>query len=119
LPWQRSTFEDPLDSDLVKLPAFRQMLAGEMEDKSPFGSMRWQNGIGMNINYNVTNSSGGYHFDWPNSESPTNGAKVDIRYCDWIAWKLSKSKQISFFNPFSPIEKRDEAIKNAEAELLK
>jgi hypothetical protein len=119
LPWQRSTFHDPLDSNLVTLPAFRQMLARELEDKSPFGSMQWQTGIGMNINYSVTGSSGGYHFDWPDAESPTNGTKVQIRYCDWIAWKLSKSKQISFFNPFAPIEKRDEAIKNAKAELLK
>jgi hypothetical protein len=119
LPWQRSTFQDPLDSNLVTLPAFRQMLARELEDKSPFGSMQWQTGIGMNINYRVTGSSGGYHFDWPDAESPANGTKVQIRYCDWIAWKLSKSKQISFFNPFAPIEKRDEVIKNAKAELLK
>ena len=119
LPWQRSTFYDPLDSDLVKLPAFRRMLAREMEDKSVFGSMQWQTGIGININYNVAGSSGGYHFDWPDAESPTNGTKVEIRRCDWIAWKLAKSKQIPFFNPFAPLQLRDEAIKNAQAILSK
>jgi hypothetical protein len=81
--------------------------------------MQWQTGIGININYNVTGSSGGFHFDWPDATSPTNGTKVEIRRCDWVAWKLSQSKQIPFFNPFVAVEKRDEAIKKAEVELLK
>ena len=119
LPWQRSTFHDPIDSDLVKLPAFRKLLAREMENQVVVGSMQWQSGIGINIRYNLPQSSGGYHFDWPDEESPTNGTKVGIRRCDWIAWKLAKSKQIPFFNPFETIEKRDEAIKNAETELIK
>lgn len=119
LPWQRSTFHDPLDSDMVKLPAFRKLLARELENPTTVGSMQWQTGIGININYNVTGSSGGFHFDWPDATSPTNGTKVEIRRCDWVAWKLSQSKQIPFFNPFVAVEKRDEAIKKAEVELLK
>ena len=119
LPWQRSTFHDPLDSDLVKLAAFRKLLAREMENQVVVGSMQWQSGIGINIRYHLPRSSGGYHFDWPDAASPTNGTKVDIRRCDWIAWKLAKSKQIPFFNPFETIEKRDKAIKNDETELIK
>jgi hypothetical protein len=67
----------------------------------------------------LTNRSGGYQFAWPDAESPTDGTKVEVRWCDWVAWSLSKSKQIPFFNPFAPIEKRDEAIKNAKIELVK
>ena len=119
LPWQRSTFHDPLDSDLVKLPAFRKLLARELENQSVVGSMQWRNGNGENIIYNLTNRSGGYQFAWPDAETPDDGTKVEVRRCDWVAWSLSKSNQIPFFNPFAPAEKRDEAIKNAEAELLK
>jgi len=119
LPWQRSTFHDPLDSDLVKLPAFRKLLARELENQAVIGSMQWQGGVGINISYNVTGSSGGYHFEWPDTASPINGTKVEIRRCDWVAWKLSQSKQIPFFNPFVEVGKRDEAINSAEAELNK
>lgn len=119
LPWKRSHFHDPVDSNLTKLPSFRQLLVREMGDKSAAGSMQWQIGMGINIRYNVSGSSGGYHFDWPTVEAPTNNTKVEIRYCDWIAWKLSKSERISFFNPFATVEKRDKAIENAKAELLR
>jgi hypothetical protein len=90
-----------------------------MANQSVIGSIQWQTGIGINISYKLPLSSGGFHFNWPESESPTNGTKVEVRSCDWIAWKLSKSNQIPFFNPFAPIEKRDEAIKNAKVDLLK
>ena len=119
LPWQRSTFHDPLDSDLVKLPAFRKLLARELENQTVVGSIQWRTGNGQNIIYNLTNRNGGYQFTWPDAEIPADGTKVEMRRCDWVAWSLSKSKQISFFNPFAPIEKRDEAIKNSKAELLK
>lgn len=118
LPWRRSTFHDPLDSDLMKLPAFHRLLARELENQAPIGPMQWQTGIGVNISYNITGSSGSYHFEWPDRLGPTNGTKVEVRRCDWVAWKLSSSKQIPFFNPFAPVEKRDEAIKNAETDLL-
>jgi len=119
LPWTRSTFHDPLDSDLVKLPAFRHLLARELENQTVVGSMQWRTGNGQNIIYNLPNSSGGYQFTWPEADSPADGTKVEIRRCDWVAWSLSKSKQIPFFNPFAPIEKRDEAIKSAKVELIK
>lgn len=118
LPWQRSTFHDPLDSDLVKLPAFRKLLVRELENRTVVGSMQWSNGVGQNIIYNLTNRSGGYQFAWPDAESPADGTKVEVRRCDWVAWSLCKSKQITFFNPFTTIEQRDAAIKNAEAELM-
>jgi hypothetical protein len=118
LPWQRTHFHDPLDSDLVKLPAFRRLLARELDNQTKVGSMQWSSGSGGNISFNLTTSTGGFQFTWPETESPADGTKVEVRRCDWVAWSLSKSKQISFFNPFAAIEKRDEAIKNAKAVLL-
>jgi hypothetical protein len=117
LPWPRVAFQDPLDSDLVKLPAFRLLLARELENQSIVGSMQWAANNGGMISYNLSNSSGGFQVTWPNGESPADGTKVEVRRCDWIGWSLSQSKQIDFFNPFAPIEKRDEAIKNAKTRL--
>lgn len=118
LPWQRCTFHDPLDSELVKLPAFRKLLARELENQTVVGSMQWHNGVGQNIIYNLSDRNGGYQFSWPDAESPADGTKVEVRRCDWVAWSLSKSKQITFFNPFANIEHRDILIKNAQAELM-
>ena len=119
LPWKRSHFHDPLDSDLVKLSAFRRLLVRELENQTVAGSMEWHVGQGINISYHTGTSNGGHHFAWPETESPADGTKVEIRRCDWVAWTLSKSKQIPFFDPFASVEKRDEAIKNAKAELIK
>jgi len=119
LPWKRSTFHDPLDSELVKLPAFRRLLARELENQTVVGSMQWRTGNGQNIIYKLPNSSGSYQFTWPETESPADGTKIEVRRCDWVAWSLSKSKQIPFFNPFAPLEKRDEAIKSAKVLLTK
>jgi len=118
LPWQRSSFHDPLDSDLVTLPAFRRLLARELENQTKVGSMQWNSSDSGNISYNLANSSGGFEFAWPDAESPADGTKVEVRRCDWVALSLSKSKQIPFFNPFAPIEKRDEAVKHAQTVLL-
>lgn len=118
LPWQRSYFHDPLDSDLVTLPAFRRLLARELENQTVVGSMQWSAGAGGAIAYNLSNSTGGFQVAWPDAQSPADGTKVEVRRCDWVAWSLSQSKQIPFFNPFAPMEKRDEAIKNAKAVLL-
>jgi hypothetical protein len=119
LPWQRSAFHDPLDSDLVKLPAFRKLLTRELEKQNLVGSMEWHTTNGGTISYNETRSSGGYQFTWPEPQSPVDGSKTQVRRCDWVAWSLSKSKQIPFFNPFSPIETRDKAIEKAKEALVK
>jgi hypothetical protein len=37
---------------------------------------------------------------------------------DW-AWSLSNAKRIPLFNPFAPVEKRDQSIQNAKAWLAR
>src|SRR5262249_46803857 len=74
LPWERSHFHDPLDSDLVKLPAFRKLLARELENQSIVGSMQWHRGRGINVSYVLTEprSSGSYQFNWPDGDGPAD-----------------------------------------------
>jgi hypothetical protein len=119
LPWKQTGGFNPVESDLVKIPAFRRMLSRELENKEIMGSMQWR--APNWVNYEIPNyGGGGRRATWPEPvKPPVDGSKIEIRWCDWIAWSLSNSKQIPFFNPFAPIEMRDEAIKRAEAELLK
>jgi hypothetical protein len=115
LPWPAGGFHDPLNSDLVKLPPFRRLLAGDLENQTNVGTMQWTGG---NISYNLERYSGGGHLAWPTADPPADGAKVDLRRCDWVAWSLSQSKQIPFFNPFASMEQRDAALRQARAVLL-
>ena len=141
LPWCFMTFNDPFDSKLVKLPSFRRLLLKEINDISPIGSLEWVVATRTNItlklpganggtrsyivqtsggfSYQLTNGSGGFRgFIWPDTNSPVNGDRVTLRRCDWIAWKLSSTKQIPFYNPYDSREKCDEAISNAATTLL-
>jgi hypothetical protein len=119
MPWKQTAGYNPVESGLVKVPAFRRLLARELDNQEAVGSMQWR--ASNWVSYEIRNyGGGGRGVAWPEGvERPADGAKVDIRQCDWIAWSLSNSKQISFFNPFAPVETRDEAIKNAKADLLK
>jgi hypothetical protein len=102
---------------LFVLPAFRAMLARELEKTNDFGTISWS---GNNyLNYQYTNSSGGFSFAFPDNRSPTNGTSASIRWCDWIAVLLVKEKQITFYNPFASVTERDEKLSDARTLLLK
>ena len=117
LPWKRSSFHNPLDSDLVKLPAFQKLLARELDKKDVVGSMEYFRPD--TISYSLKDFGGGTRgLSWPAGEQPAIGTKVEIRQCDWIAFSLSNAKQIPFFNPFASVEKRDEAIQMAKTYLM-
>lgn len=118
LPWKRVSFHNPVESDLIQIPAFRKLLLRELDKTDVIGSMEYfrPNTISYDLNDFGRGSRG---LSWPEAEQPALGTKVDIRQCDWIAFSLSNAKRIPFFNPFALIEKRDEAIKSAKAELLK
>lgn len=118
LPWKQTAGFNPVESDLTKVPAFRQLLVRELDKKDIIGSMEYFRPD--TISYSLKDFGGGTRgFPWPETEQPAIGTKVDIRQCDWIAFSLSNAKRIPFFNPFAPVEKRDEAIKNAKVELIK
>lgn len=118
LPWKRVSFHNPIESELIKVTAFRRLLVRELEKRDVAGSMEYFRA--NTVSYNLKEFGGGTRgFPWPESEPPTIGTKVEVRQCDWIAWSLSNAKRIPFFNPFAPVEKRDQAIANAQAVLEK
>jgi hypothetical protein len=117
LPWKDSHGGEMLDSGLLVLPAFRAMLARELEKTNDFGTVSWR---GNNyLDYQNTNSSGGFGFSFPENQSPTNGTSASIRWCDWLAILLAREKQIPSYNPFMPIAERDEKLSEARKLLNK
>lgn len=114
LPWKDSHGGEMLDSGMFVLPAFRAMLARELEKTNDFGTVSW-NGNNF-LNYQNTNSSGGFGYSFPENQSPTNNVSTNIRWCDWVAILLAKDRHVPFFNPFTTIEKRDAEI---EADKLR
>jgi len=119
LPWEHAGFFDPIESELVKLPAFRRLLAREMEKKEVIGSLEWHSPD--MLGYKIGPNSGGTRtgLKWPAAEIPPNGTKTELRRCDWIGVTLAQKNEIPFFNPFLSVDKRDAAIKNAIKSLAK
>jgi hypothetical protein len=115
LPWKDNAMHNPIESSLVRSPAFRQLLLRELERKEVCGSVKWRgNGIEYTISNHVSGSRGGA---WTGTNSPAVGFTSELRWCDWIAWSLASSKQIPAFDLFAPGAVRDEAIIDAKAIL--
>ena len=112
LPWKNIADTDPVEHDLVNVPAFRQLLIRELGKTNNYVSVEWR--APNWFSYQTTSGSGGRTLAFPEGESPADGTKTALRWCDWIAFQLSNKNKIPFFNPFASIEKRDEAIENAK-----
>jgi len=115
LPWKVRWPRNYIESGLVKVPAYRRLLAGELDKKAPCGTVEWRQGA---VWYQITNYLNGNESQaLPESERPAEGTKAELRWCDWIAWSLAKTKQTPPFSPFAPVTQRDEAIAKAKALL--
>ena len=116
LPWTRTGFDDPVASDLVNVPAFRLLLVRELGRKEVCG---WLSYSSTNmIRFEITNyMSGSRGIALPADDQTTNGISVELRWCDWMALSLASGKHIPPFNPFAPVEKRDNAIEEAKTML--
>ncbi len=116
LPWRSAGLSSAIEPEFIAVPAFRRLLSRELDKKTVCGLIEWQT---TNMaSFQITNYlSGSRAIALPADSQPTNDTSVELRWCDWIAWSLANGKHIPFFNPFAPIEKRDEAIQNAK-ELL-
>jgi hypothetical protein len=113
-PWPQNGFENPVSSDLVNVPAFRRLLVRELDRKEVCGSVSWQSSGSINCTLNDLHENVGFIYSFPESNQITNGTSAEFRWCDWIALSLASGKHIPPFNPFMPVEKRDNAIKEAE-----
>jgi hypothetical protein len=116
LPWTRMGFDDPVSSDLVNVPAFRSLLVRELDRKEVCGSISFSSP--NMIRFEITNyMSGSRGIALPADNQTTNRTSVELRWCDWMALSLASGKHIPPFNPFVPVEKRDNAIEKAKTML--
>jgi len=117
LPWQGPSYFNPIESGLIQLPAFRQLLGRELEVKTVCGFWEWRPGMVSYQLTNVANASSSWTLELPVPDQPAAGTKVELRWCDWIAFSLAKTMQIPTFNPFASLAQRDEAVESAQARL--
>ena len=118
LSWSRSGSFNPIESDLVRVPAFRRLLAQELENTSICGHTEWRAPNYATVTLtNQAHLTSGRTLDLPEHERPTAGAKSELRWCDWIAFSLANAKRIPPFNPFAAVEARDAVIASAKAML--
>jgi len=116
LPWKGAGFHKPVETELVNVPAFRRLVSRELDKREVCGTIEWL-GPGT-AGFQITNYlSGSRGLALPEGERPATRTETDLRWCDWIAWSLFNAKQIPFFNPFAPVEKRDDIIRDAKALL--
>ncbi|MGD1086365.1 MAG: hypothetical protein ABSA47_16635 [Verrucomicrobiota bacterium] len=118
LPW-KGPFSDnfPVESDLAHVPAFRVLLAREMEKTNVCGSITWHSSGMFEYHDTIMNENVSRRDLSFEGGPPADGTTSELRWCDWVALHLSLAKQIPLFNPFAPLEKRDEAIWSAIAVL--
>jgi hypothetical protein len=118
LPWTRSGQFYPVESDLIRVPAFRRLLARELENRAICGVVEWRSPSWVSFTLtNQVSQNLGRTLALPDNEQPVAGGKAELRWCDWIAVSLAHAKQIPPFNPFAPVEERDAAIVEAKRAL--
>ncbi len=118
LPWKGVGWANPFETSLVHMPAFRQLLVRELDVRTVCGSLSWRGP--ETLSYQLTNAanvSGSRILKLPEAARPTEGSEIELRWCDWIAWSLANAQQIPAFNPFMPLDQRNEVVRCTQARL--
>jgi hypothetical protein len=119
LPWKGVGLANPIETGLIRLPAFRQLLARELEVKTICGSLTWHGPETISFQLtNAANMNGRRSLKLPEAERPSAGSQLELRWCDWIAFSLAQASQIPPFNPFVSLEQRDQRVRAAQDLLL-
>jgi hypothetical protein len=113
LQWKNNFGRGTIESDLVGVPAYRLLLCRELEKTNACGTITLERPGYVRYNIADLNQSGSFDITLPEDSTATNGATADIRWCDWIAIALAKSKSILPFDPFAAVTNRDSAIRQA------
>ncbi len=117
LPWKNNFGRGTIESELVAVPAYRVLLCRELERTNACGTLTLERPGYVRYNITDLNQSGSFGITLPENSTATNGATADIRWCDWIAVALANSKTITLFDPFAPVDQRNEALEKAKARL--
>jgi hypothetical protein len=119
LPRMFSGMHGPPETDWLQVPAFRRLLARELDQRAACGEVDWRTPSTPSVQItNLTRLHCGLTLPLPATELPEAGSKTELRWCDWIALSLVNAKQIPPFNPGAPLPERDAVIARARAQLL-
>ena len=118
LPWRNGYDDSTVDAGLTVLPAYRHLLARELERTNVCGVFRVN--AARQIYYNYTNNAQVHmgNYTLPEEQQPAENAVAEMRWCDWIAMCLFCQNHLPAFNPFAPVAARNEVIRQARFELL-
>jgi len=117
-PWKGAAGHNVIESELISVPAFGRLLGRELDKTNVVGWLQWD--APGNVRYQIERyESGSRRLVFSGMDELSPGLKVELRWCDWIAWSLSNAKRIPFFNPFGTIDQRDKAIAAARETLTR
>lgn len=110
LPWPIAFNSKTVEPGLISIRAYRTLLCRELSKTNLCGSVMFR--PPYMVEYTITNlhQNGTFTYPLPAGGTFTNAAPVNIRWGDWIAISLASCKTNLSFNPFLPIEKRDQKI---------
>jgi hypothetical protein len=105
-----------VDTPLLGLPAFRELVYRLLADRSPAGTA----GLSADGQLEVTASNSSMSASGGNTHdplAPKPGVKVPIRKCDLVGWTLSRIDGAPDLQPYWPMPNRDAALRRMMAFL--
>lgn len=121
-PWASLTRGNPgnfwglveiVDSDLVHVPAFRDLVVVSLADRAKLGTLKITTGGGVSVALDNGGSMGtGAASDDP---PPPAGTTMPVRACDMVAWHLARREHAPRFQLYWPVARRDAAAREAAA----
>jgi hypothetical protein len=122
-PWSNPhskswSFTSMLEVPMVRLRAFRKLVASELENHAKVG--RVEVSEGGRFNYAVDDGGSGLaSIDANDPHPPAPGTRLDLRACDWVASNLKGLDGAPAFRMYWPQAARDEALARMLALLRK
>jgi hypothetical protein len=121
-PWASLTHGNPsnfwglvelVESDLVNVPAFRDLVAASLADRAKLGTLKVTRGGGLSV---TLDNGGSMGTGAPNDDPPPPaGTTMTVRACDMVAWHLARREHAPRFQLYWPEARRDAAARAAAA----
>lgn len=110
LPWPSTFGGSLIDARLTPMAGYRVLLCRELGNTNECGTVRVERPGYLSYDLKSVGQTGSFAASLPPESRGTNGAVAVIRWNDWIALALAKDTFIEPFDPFAPIQDRDDAI---------
>jgi hypothetical protein len=96
------------ESDLVRVPAFRDLVATSLADRAKIGTVKIQSGGGVSVTLDSGGSMGTGSDD--KDPPPPAGTTFPLRACDLVAWELARRDHAPVFRIYWLQPQRDAAL---------